>query len=115
MKRAKKMLTAVIALAILVSVGSLKGVTAEAADCPHQFLESDVVYVTSPTNYSHQVPVGYDATLNRPIFETCYFYKQEYTYEMICTQCNRTISTYKRVMETHRHVSCPEYGTSEDE
>ncbi|MBR6537071.1 MAG: hypothetical protein IKT67_07695 [Lachnospiraceae bacterium] len=115
MMRAKKMLTMVVALAMMVLAGSLEAVTAEAAYCPHQFLETDVIYVTSPTNYSHQIPVGYDETLNEPIYATCYFYLQEYTYEMICTQCNRTVSTYKRVMETHRHVSCPEYGTSEYE
>lgn len=34
MKKAKKMLTVVVALAMLVSVGTLEGVTAEAATCP---------------------------------------------------------------------------------
>lgn len=110
MKKARKMLTAVIALAIMVSVGGLEGVTAEAAYCPHQFMESHVTYVTAPYNSSHLAPV-YDPATNSTYFVTCQFYSQEYTYALVCTQCWSTVVTYKRVIETHRNELCEEYGT----
>lgn len=110
MKRERKMLIAVIVFAMMVSVGSLEGVTAEAAYCPHQFLESDVVYVTAPYVSSHSVPV-YNPATNNTYFVTCQFYSQEYTYELVCTQCWSTVVTYKRVIETHYNELCEEYGT----
>ncbi len=109
MKRAKKMLTAVIALAILVSVGGLEGVTAEAAYCPHQFYESYVTSVTTPCSSTHPVPV-YDPATNGTNFVTCQFYFQDYTYAMKCTQCGSVVMTYTRRIETHYNVLCEEYG-----
>lgn len=112
MKKIAKKLTAVVVLAMMVVVGTSKCVTAEAAYCPHRYCENSVIYVTSPRNYSHEVP-KYNYKTNKYEFENCYYYEQDYTYKSVCIQCYSIVDIFQKLMETHRNVRCDEYGTSE--
>lgn len=111
MKRAKKLLTVVVALAMMVSVGSIEGVTAEAATCPpHGDCVNRHVATSYPLSGVHDVYVyNYDTNQNEYVGECSYSY-QYVTMALVCTRCNQVVSTYEYTTEIHQHPICPEYG-----
>ncbi len=110
MKRAKRMLTAVIALAMMVSVGSLEGVTAEAATCPpHGDCVNRHVATSYPLSGTHELYVYNESTNKYDYVGVCSYSYQYVTMAVVCTKCNQTISTYEYTTEIHQHPKCQEY------
>lgn len=106
MKRTKKMLATVVALAMVLSVGNVKTVSAEAATCPpHGICEDRYVHAEIPVGKFHVIHVMDEWTLECHT-ETCRYSTQNIKREIVCTRCNVTTSTYWMEIICHNNAEC---------
>lgn len=108
MKKIAKKLTAVVVLAMMVVVGSLDGVTVEAAQCQHESCEDRVVYAGAPYRTSHRIFVPVENS-NLLQIQTCDITNQEFRVSTVCTNCFTIIKTVTSIKQTHGNRNCSQY------
>lgn len=110
MRKQKRLLAVVIALAMMVSIGAGSGITAQAAECPpHGSFQERHVASSNPMSSSHTLQ-EYDEDINEYVpTETCSFIYQYHTMAVYCPKCGYVQSTYQYCSEMHGNPKCPEY------
>lgn len=107
MRKQKRLLAVVVALAMMVTIGAGSGITAQAAGCSHSSVEIKNVSSSNPMYASHSVYV-YDEATNEFVCIECEYIYQYHTMAKWCPDCKQVLETYEYCSTMHRNPICPE-------
>lgn len=109
MRKQKRLLAVVVALAMMVTIGAGSGITAQAAGCSHSSVEIKHVSSSNPMYASHSVYVEDEATGGEVYMGECEYIYQYHTMAIWCPDCKQVLATYEECSEMHSNSSCPKH------